>query len=242
MACTPPSTPASRPAQSWSAPHTSLALVPATFRKHLAVRRRQSSPIPTGRTPGSLSRATNLPLMRALIAAQGGVPLAIHSVKSATAMRRRLLALPCFKRRCLRRIESTPPKPAPPDKEPATSWTMSSEKMLGTRQGVVSQGCNAAGSTALGSGCFSLRTSLTGLPVLVSLSSGRNTPPFSRSVMYRTAPRRLPLSTILWKVLARCSGVVVPWALDIPAWRFLRHSSVSSWNSPLSQRSIFCLR
>ena len=60
-------------------PHASLAPWPAAFRKHLAVSLRHNSPVPTGLTPGHLSRATSRPLVSALIAAHGGDTSAIHA-------------------------------------------------------------------------------------------------------------------------------------------------------------------
>ena len=41
-------------------------------------------PIPTGRTPGHLSRATRCPAIRARYAAHGGDPFASHLVQAAS--------------------------------------------------------------------------------------------------------------------------------------------------------------
>lgn len=59
--------------------------------------------------------------------------------------------------------------------------------------------------------------------------------------MHCTVLLRLPLSTLAWKVLARCSGVVSPLALDRLACRSRRVISERSWCPFLFQGRV-CVR
>ena len=53
--------PGGQPAQRLRLPHASIARCPTAAKTHLAIKRRKISPIPTGRTPGCLSRTTSTP-------------------------------------------------------------------------------------------------------------------------------------------------------------------------------------
>jgi hypothetical protein len=138
MAWIPPSMQASRPAQSWSMPHTSFASPPMTKRTHLAARRIQLSLIPMGRMLGHLSRATSLPALRARYAAQGGESFASQSVSSQMAFRSAWFAPPKCSNQCWMDSVSDPPGPALPDSLLVTYSTTSLVISRLTKSGVIS--------------------------------------------------------------------------------------------------------
>ena len=81
MAWTAPSIPPERPEQRFAVPQAVVALAPSSESTHLAMTLRRVSPMPRGRTPGSLSNATSRLDMRARYAAQGGWVLESHSTQ-----------------------------------------------------------------------------------------------------------------------------------------------------------------
>ena len=123
----PPSIPDFSPAQSCITPHALVASSPQHFSNTFAKRQHQVSPMPIGRTPGDLSRAISLPIIKARCAAQGTRELESQDTNFATEFRKSVLALPKPSSHLLSARECTPPKSGAPESRLATSATDSSE-------------------------------------------------------------------------------------------------------------------
>ena len=104
-----------------------------------------------------------------------------------------MLATLNIRSQCYRLTKLVPPGPAPPERRPATSITVSSVMSTGTISGGQSRYVSRlAADGKLASGCLVHSTPITFSPVLVQCSSGCSKPPFPS--LLSTAPQcQIPL-------------------------------------------------
>ena len=95
--CMLPSMPTSKPAQSCVFPQASLPSIAHCMRTSLEMAHIQASPMPSGLTPGCLSRATRRPWRMARYDAHGGAVFASQSAHSTSSSQSSAEALPCLR-------------------------------------------------------------------------------------------------------------------------------------------------
>ena len=122
--------PVSSLAQSLVLPHSVIGAS-----THLAMSRRSTSPMPTGRTPGCLSNATRRLVISARMAAQGGELLLSHSTQAATSSRSSWDWRLKFKSQSSQARLSAPEGPAPSRSLEATCSTMPCSQSTGRGSG-----------------------------------------------------------------------------------------------------------
>jgi hypothetical protein len=183
--------------------------------------------MPIGRIPGILSIAMSLPVLKALMVGQGINSLAIRVARRAKQDLSLLLDVPWAHSQDLRAAASTPPRPGPPCRFPATLRMISSVMVIPSRSGVSPKSSKSIDGGGLWSGCFSFRTCSTVRFPIMSLGSRRL--PFSVLHANFDAAFSSPLMTLSWKILCLCSVVRPPCAV----FRLAIQSLSQAWTSIL---------
>ena len=169
-------------------------------------------PIPTGLTPGCLSRPARRLDIIARYAAQGGLVFASHSAQSTSSSLSSAELLPYAVNIAFAMAASTLSRPAAPLSFDAMASTPIASHCSGTVSGHDSYGWyarlpSAPRSGTCISGCLDRSTSMTGRPVFVHAASGSSTPPPPvLAVRFLTAERTLPSSTFELKARAAFSS------------------------------------